>query len=273
MATKVRLQIDVDAHLEGIKQTQQALESLGASGKNLNQALKTTNLDQMKLALERSYHSNAMFNGELKASKTYLTELNRAWKMVQTSMGKGQAFTYAGSDGVMRTTKDLKEAWGVFQGLSSNITAEVELVKNRMAGMFSGELNMAGFQSDMDKNAQVTSIFGSQLDVIRQKMSTLQNEIEQQTLLGGKEADIEQLKRQWVSLAEEEQKIMKSFDGDEFFGNLDKQAKGARMFGTELDAVNLKMQAIKSTGMKLVDIGGDPEEIKRLSNEYQKLTV
>ena len=68
----------------------------------------------------------------------------------------------------------------------------------------------------MDANAKATGIFGSKLDVVRQKMATLQQEIESQTLSGGSEKNIEAMKSQWVSLAEQEQKPLHLFDSDDF---------------------------------------------------------
>jgi hypothetical protein len=54
---------------------------------------------------------------------------------------------------------------------------------------------------------------------------------------------------------------------------VEKGAESVRMFGTELEAVEFKMSKIKEQGLNLSSIHGDPKEIQKLSEEYQKLTI
>jgi hypothetical protein len=54
---------------------------------------------------------------------------------------------------------------------------------------------------------------------------------------------------------------------------VEKGAEAVRMFGTELEAVEFKMSKIREQGLNLSSIHGDPKEIQKLSEEYQKLTI
>nr|WP_319775956.1 hypothetical protein [uncultured Sphaerochaeta sp.] len=63
------------------------------------------------------------------------------------------------------------------------------------------------------------------------------------------------------------------FDYKQFNAGLDKQAEAISMFGTDLQALEMKMGAVKEQGIKMVTEGGDPEQIKKLSDEYKNLSM
>jgi len=340
MPSVIKLTIDLDANLQGIDRTIEGLKKTEAAGQSLNKALKTNNVDQMKLALERAYQTDSLFNGEVKASTKYVNNLSKAMKNLETAKGNGQMFSFTGSDGMNVQTDNLKQAYAQFSDLTSmvqgNASTATSISKN-------SAFDLTGYYSDMEKDAKVTSLFNGQLDVVNQKMASLQAQIEKQTRVnldlgdlntmetklnalkakkaslqtqytaatntssyGGdvteqtnaqsryndeigktnslisqmenkkqvfteNAASIDNMKNKWVDLNEQQTKMTNSYDSEDFFGNLDKQSEGIRMFGTELNVVQNKMAAIKSQGMKLVSTGGDREEIKKLATEYRKL--
>ena len=340
MSSVIKLTIDLDAHLEGIDRTIEGLKKTEAAGKSLNQNLKTSNIDQMKLSLEQAYHTDAIFNGEVKASSKYVNNLAKAMKNLEAQKGSGELFSYTGSDGALVQTDNLKQAYAQFSDLTGMIQGNAASATSISK---TSAFDLKGYYSDMAKDAKVTSLFNGTLDVTTQKLTSLQAQIEKQTRVnldlgdlasmdakltalkvkkeslqsqyasatnpesyGGdtteqvqaqaryneeiektnsqisqlenkkqvftKNADsIDDMSKKWSTLNEEQTKMLNHYDGDEFFGDLDKQTEGVRMFGTELDAVHSRMSAVKSQGIKLVNTGGSQEEISRLSTEYGKL--
>ena len=340
MPSVIRLTIDLDARLQGIDRTIEGLKKTEAAGKSLNQNLKTSNIDQMKLALERAYHTDALFNGEVKASSKYVNNLSKAMKNLETAKGKGELFSFTGANGVTTQTDNLKQAYAQFSDLSAMVEGNASVAKSVTK---TSPFDLTGYYSDMEKDAKVTSLFHGNLDVVNQKMASLQAQIEKQTKVnldlgdlttmdtkltalkvkkdalqksytaatdptsyGGDATEqinaqtryneeiektnsqitqlenkkqvfkdnassIDNMSNKWATLNEEQTKMLNHYDGEEFFGDLDKQTEGVRMFGTELDVVQNRMSAVKSQGMKLVNTGGDQKEIKKLATEYRKL--
>ena len=340
MPSTIRLTIDLDARLRGIDQTIEGLKKTEAAGKSFNQALKTTSIDQMKLALERAYQANAIYNGEVKASTMYLRDQKKAMDAIAVSLGKGP-MTVTDSSGITQQVTTMKEAYTQFADLTQFVDDNASFAK---AGQGATAFNLSGFYSDMEKDAKVAGLFGTELDQVDTKLASLRAKISEQyriqldmkdldainakmdalqakragiqtyldkanepgsyggdadeqakqqalynaeltktnTQIAGVEkerdiytknaASIKDMQEQYVKLSATREDMTK-YSGDEFFSNLDKQSEGVRMFGTELDDVRMRMQAIKSQGMDLKMKGGDPEEIQRLSDEYKHLEV
>ena len=65
----------------------------------------------------------------------------------------------------------------------------------------------------------------------------------------------------------------KKWDVNKFMGDVGKQGEAYKTFGTELESVNRQMSLIEETGRKLVLGGGKPEDIKKLSEEYSRLST
>jgi hypothetical protein len=64
-------------------------------------------------------------------------------------------------------------------------------------------------------------------------------------------------------------KDLQIFDEEVFGKSVDKGANSVRMFGTELEAVQYKMSRVREQGQIMLKGGGDPKQIKALSEEYQ----
>ncbi|NCB27979.1 MAG: hypothetical protein EOM62_21385, partial [Bacteroidia bacterium] len=63
------------------------------------------------------------------------------------------------------------------------------------------------------------------------------------------------------------------FSSDKFITDVQAKGDAISLFGTELEAVSKKMSMISSEGQRLVLSGGDPQEVKKLSEEYHRLST
>lgn len=197
----VQLTINSDANIQGIEKAQRALEQLGMSGKSANQVFKNSgDLEAYKAALQRSYNSAALFNGQLKASQQAITMANTAFKQAQQYLGAdpSRTFRFIDEQGIEQQTRDL----GIIQKQIFSFLKDVEADTDT-------------FRKAATKNLRSTF----------------------------------------------------SMEG------VEKGAEAVRMFGTELEAVEFKMSKIKEQGLHLSSIHGDPKEIQKLSEAYQKLTI
>jgi len=114
MASTVRLYIDVQAHLDGIKQTSEGLKSLGVEGQKLNQVLGGKNLDAMKIAMMDTYHSTALAKGEISAATQYTNNFKKALQSMKETISSGGSLLYTDGSGVQKETTKMSEAYGTF---------------------------------------------------------------------------------------------------------------------------------------------------------------
>jgi|GEM_PF-3061658 len=67
-------------------------------------------------------------------------------------------------------------------------------------------------------------------------------------------------------------KDMDVFSPEKFSKDIDKDAKAIGMFGTNLEALEYRMGRVREQGIRMATSGGDPEQVKALSEEYAKLS-
>jgi hypothetical protein len=273
MASKIRLEIDIESHNEGITKTTDKLKELGFAGKSMNDVFKSGNLDAYNASLMQAYHTTALYKGEVAAASRYMTNLAKAQKASNTITSNGGTLKYTNpltNESVY--TNDQKEIYAQMLNDMKLVEAEAEKVRNAMANAFEG-FDMTKFQASVDKDAEATRAFGTELEAIESKMKAVRAETEKQIRTGGDTTNIDSLKAQYQTLSDTRDGMLKSFDMDDFQTDMDKKSNAIKLFGTELQAIDSQMSSVRSAGMKLSEIGGDPEQIQKLSAQYKELSA
>lgn len=214
MAAKIQLVIDSEAHIQGIEKAQQGLKDLGAAGKTLNQTLKTNDLDAMRLALERNYHTTANFNGEIAASNTYLSDLRKTAGYVTQTLGKGEKLSFIDANGIKQEAATFTEAMDSFVPLTNKITGEVENVQKSMSKLSeSGAYFPKDFQSKLEKSATAATLFGTEIDGIAVKMAKIKEQGTILSLAGGDKEQIKALSDEYQRLSKEHATLSNAANG------------------------------------------------------------
>lgn len=200
------------------------------------------------MAIELEITTNAHLEG-LKRAQEQLEALGRAGKTAN------QNFKWNNLDASMASIRRNFNTNALFpeKGLKSAQKA-INDITNAMKGAeqtigkggFVGWLNPDGMSSTITKD----------LTKVQQHFSSLKDE----------------MVAYYDTYAKATTKQQMVFDPKSFNAGLDKQAEAATMFGKEIDGIALKMQAIKEQGIRMVTKGGDPEQIKALSAQYQELS-
>lgn len=200
------------------------------------------------MAIELEITTNAHLEG-LKRAQEQLEALGRAGKTAN------QNFKWNNLDASMASIRRNFNTNALFpeKGLKSAQKA-INDITNAMKGAeqtigkggFVGWLNPDGMSSTITKD----------LTKVQQHFSSLKDE----------------MVAYYDTYAKATTKQQMVFDPKSFNAGLDKQAEAATMFGKEIDGIALKMQAIKEQGTRMVTKGGDPEQIKALSAQYQELS-
>lgn len=200
------------------------------------------------MAIELEITTNAHLDG-LKKAQAELEALSRAGKSAN------QNFKWNNLDASMASIRRNFHTNALFpeKGLKSAQKA-IDNITNAMKGAeqtigkggFVGWLNPDGMSSTITKD----------LTKVQKHFSSLKDE----------------MVAYYDTYAKATTKQQMVFDPKRFNAGLDKQAEAATMFGKEIDGIALKMQTIKEQGIRMVTKGGDPEQIKALSAQYQELS-
>ncbi|MFA6732843.1 MAG: hypothetical protein WCS07_08900, partial [Sphaerochaeta sp.] len=203
MASTVRLYIDVQAHLDGIKQTSEGLKSLGVEGQKLNQVLGGKNLDAMKIAMMDTYHSTALAKGEISAATQYTNNFKKALQSMKETISSGGSLLYTDGSGVQRETTKMSEAYGTFLDDLKYVEGETAGIQERIrANLETGVgFNEEKFNKGLESSAGFARMFGTEIDAVKVKMSSLQNEAQKLYGVKGQEDNVRKLSAEYQKQA------------------------------------------------------------------------
>lgn len=200
------------------------------------------------MAIELDITTDAHLKGLIDAQKE-LEKLDRAGKSVN------QSFKWGNLDASMASIRRNFHTEALFpeKGLKSAKKA-IEDVNKAMKGA-EQTIGKGGYVGWLNPDGK-TSHLTKDLTEVQQHFSSLKDE----------------MTAYYDTYAKATTKRGMVFDYKQFNAGLDKQAEAISMFGTDLQALEMKMGAVKEQGIKMVTEGGDPEQIKKLSNEYKNLS-
>ena len=203
MASTLRLYIDVQAHLDGIKQTSDGLKSLGVEGQKLNQILGGKNLDAMKIAMMDTYHSTALAKGEISAATQYTNNFKKALQSMKETISSGGSLLYTDGSGVQKETTKMSEAYGTFLDDLRYVEGETAGIQERIrANLETGVgFNEEKFNKGLESSAGFARMFGTEIDAVKVKMSSLQDEAQKLYGVKGQEDNVRKLSAEYQKQA------------------------------------------------------------------------